>query len=182
MFACDGEMITLNKFLFLYCLKGSTHDGYFELLPWARKSRIGRGFPSSFCDWKSWLFFVSGMGWETLSNDFWVEVPRLLRKWEVPALSAYFHCSFFVFLPCFDYSSDEAWLFTALDRPDLEDKHRHRVCAALAYACEIENFDDLVDLRHLFDCCLGPDPLKYVLEEIRREEKSKTVYSLLHLF
>ena len=53
MFACDGEMITLNKFLFLYCLKASTHYGYFELLPWTRKSRIVRGFPSSFRDWKS---------------------------------------------------------------------------------------------------------------------------------
>ena len=31
--ACDGEMITLNKFLFLYSLKASTHYGYFEFLP-----------------------------------------------------------------------------------------------------------------------------------------------------
>ena len=30
--ACDGEMITLNEFLFLYHLKASTHYGYFELL------------------------------------------------------------------------------------------------------------------------------------------------------
>ena len=52
MSACDGEMITLNEFLFLYCLKASTHYGYFELLPWTRKSRIMKGFPSSFCDWK----------------------------------------------------------------------------------------------------------------------------------
>ena len=64
------------------------------------------------------------------------------------------------------------WFFAALDRPDLEDKHRHRVCAALSYAREIEDFDDLVDPHHLFDCCLGPEPSKYVLEKIRREEKS----------
>ena len=64
------------------------------------------------------------------------------------------------------------WFFAALDRPDLEDKHRHRVCAALAYARKIEDFDDLVDPRHLFDCCLGHEPSKYVLEKIRREEKS----------
>ena len=51
MSACDGEMITLNEFLFLYHLKTSTHYGYFELLPWDRKSRIVRGFPSSFWDW-----------------------------------------------------------------------------------------------------------------------------------
>ena len=91
MSACDGEMITLNEFLFLYRLKTFTHYGYFELLPWDRKSRIVRGFPSSFWDWKSRYFFISGTGWETLSNDFWGEVPRLLRKWEVPAFGAYFH-------------------------------------------------------------------------------------------
>ena len=90
----DGEMITLNKFLSLYHLKASTHYRYFELLPWDRKSRIVK-VPSSFRDWKSWYFFIFGMGWETLSDDFWGEVPRLLRKWEVPALGAHFHCFFF---------------------------------------------------------------------------------------
>ena len=30
----NGEMITLNEFLFLYRLKPSTHYGYFELSPW----------------------------------------------------------------------------------------------------------------------------------------------------
>ena len=29
----DGYTITLNEFLYLYCLKPSTHYGYFELLP-----------------------------------------------------------------------------------------------------------------------------------------------------
>ena len=70
VFACNGEMITLNEFLFLYHLKASTHYRYFELLPWDRKSRIVRGFPLSFCDWKSRYFFISGTGWETLSEDF----------------------------------------------------------------------------------------------------------------
>ena len=80
VFACDGEMISLNEFLFLYHLKASTHYGYFELLPWDRKSRIVRGFPSSLRDWKSCYFFVSRAGWETLSDNSWGEVPRLLRK------------------------------------------------------------------------------------------------------
>ena len=88
--ACDGEMITINEFLFLYHLRSSTHYGYFKLLPWDRKSRIMRGFPSSFHDWKSRYFFVSESGWETLSDHFWGEVPRLLWKWEVPTLGAYF--------------------------------------------------------------------------------------------
>lgn len=32
MSACEGDMITLNEFLYLYYLKPSTHYGYFELL------------------------------------------------------------------------------------------------------------------------------------------------------
>ena len=51
--ACEGDMITLNEFLYLYCLKPSTHHGYFELLPRDRKSRVVSGFLSSFRDWKS---------------------------------------------------------------------------------------------------------------------------------
>ena len=35
------------------------------------------------------IFFVSGDGWETLSNDFWGDVPRLLRRWETPLLGAF---------------------------------------------------------------------------------------------
>ena len=46
----DGDTITLNEFLYLYCLQPSTHYGYFELLPWNRESRIVRRFPTSFCD------------------------------------------------------------------------------------------------------------------------------------
>ena len=33
----------------------------------------------------------------------------------------------------------------------------------------------MVDPRHLFDCCLGLEPSEYVLEKIRREEKSKFI-------
>ena len=62
LYACDGEMITLNEFLYLYHLKASTHYGYFKLLSWDRKSRVLRGFPYSFRDWKSQYFFVSSKG------------------------------------------------------------------------------------------------------------------------
>ena len=41
------------------------------------------------------------------------------------------------------------WFFVALDCLDLEDKHRHWVRAVLAYPYEIDDFDDLVDPRHL---------------------------------
>ena len=110
MSACNGEMITLNEFLFLYRLKASTHYGYFELLPWDRKSRVVRGFPSSFCDWKSRYFFIFGKGWETLFDDFWGEVLRLLRKWEVPAFGVYFHYTFLSLFNHLNYSSKKVLL------------------------------------------------------------------------
>ena len=49
----DGDMITLNEFLYMYRLKPSTRYGYFELLPWNRESRIVHSFPTSFLDYKS---------------------------------------------------------------------------------------------------------------------------------
>ena len=44
---------------------------------------------SSFGYWKSRYFFVSGDGWETLSDDLWENVPRLLRRWETPLIGAF---------------------------------------------------------------------------------------------
>ena len=76
----DGDIITLNEFLYLYRLKPSTHYGYFELLPWNMESRIISSFPTSFRDWKSQCFFIYGSGWETMSDDLWGKVPWLLRK------------------------------------------------------------------------------------------------------
>ena len=43
----------------------------------------------------------------------------------------------------------------------------------IAYACEVDDFDDFVDPRQLYTCCFGPEPLRYMLEKIRRKEKSK---------
>ena len=46
---------------------------------------------------------MSGDGWETLSDEFWGDVPRLLHRWRAPSLSASsFHKSFFLlsFLVC----------------------------------------------------------------------------------
>ena len=65
----DKDIITLNEFLHLYRLKASTHNGYFELFPWNRESRIVRSFPTSFHDWKSRYFFVFGSGWKTMSDN-----------------------------------------------------------------------------------------------------------------
>ena len=71
----DGDMITLNEFLYLYCLKASTHYGYFELLPWNRESRIVCSFPTSFHGWKSRYFFVFGSRRETMTDNLWGEIP-----------------------------------------------------------------------------------------------------------
>ena len=75
----DGDMITLNEFTYLYRLKESKEFGYYEFVPWDRRSCLVVDLPSSFCYWKSRYFFVSGDGWKTLSNDFWGNVPKLLR-------------------------------------------------------------------------------------------------------
>ena len=66
----DGDMITLNEFIHLYHLKESKEFGYYERVPWDRKSRLDIDLPSSFRYWKSRYFFVLGDGWETLSDDF----------------------------------------------------------------------------------------------------------------
>ena len=66
----DEDMITLNKLVHLYRLKESKEFGYYELLPWDRKSRLVVKLLLSFRYWKFMYFFVLGDGWETLSDDF----------------------------------------------------------------------------------------------------------------
>ena len=66
----NGDMITLNEFVYLYRLKESKDFGYYELIPWDRRSRLIVDLLSSFCYWKSRYFFVSGDDWETFSDDF----------------------------------------------------------------------------------------------------------------
>ena len=71
-------------------------------------------------------------------------------------------------------------IFVVSDRPELESQYHEQVRATLAFTREIKDFDDLVDPHHLFDCCLGLEPSKYVLEKIFREDKGKFV--LVDLF
>ena len=85
----DGDMLIVNEFVHLYRLKESKEFVYYEFIPWDRKSRLVADLPSSFRYWKSRYFFVSGNGWETLSDDFWRDVPRLLHWWETPLLGAF---------------------------------------------------------------------------------------------
>ena len=76
----DGDMITLKEFIYLYRLEESKEFWYYKLMPWDRWSQLIVDLPMSFCYWMSRYFFVSGDGWETLSNDFWGDVPRLLHQ------------------------------------------------------------------------------------------------------
>ena len=61
-------MITINEFIYLYHLKEFKEFGYYEFVPWNRKSRLVVDLPSSFRNWKS--FFVSGDGWELFLMTF----------------------------------------------------------------------------------------------------------------
>ena len=65
----DRDMIKVDKLVYLYRLKESKEHGYYELVPWERRTRIIRGLPLSFRYWKSRFFFVSGNDFETLSNE-----------------------------------------------------------------------------------------------------------------
>ena len=66
--ATDEDMIKVDELVYLYCLKSSKEHEYYELVPWERRTRIVRDFPSSFRYWKSRLFFVFGDDFETPSN------------------------------------------------------------------------------------------------------------------
>ena len=66
--ATNGDMIKVGEPIYLYHLKESKEYGYYELVPWERRTRIVRGLPSFFRYWKSRFFFVSGDDFETPSN------------------------------------------------------------------------------------------------------------------
>ena len=65
----EGDMIKVDEFTYLYCLKESKEYRYYELVPWVRDARIIRGLPSSFRYGKSRFVFVPGDDWETNSNE-----------------------------------------------------------------------------------------------------------------
>ena len=81
-------MLRVDELVYLYCLKVSKEYGYYELVPWERRTRIVRGLPSSFRYWKSRFFFVLGDDFETSSGGVWGELPRLHRRWGTPTLGA----------------------------------------------------------------------------------------------
>ena len=64
----------------------------------------------------------------------------------------------------------------------MEDCYQVRVQATLLFALTIEDFEDLVDPHHLYDCCLGLEPFAFVLKKIIQEEKSMLSLSSLFFF
>ena len=87
-------MLRVDKLVYLYHLKASKEYGYYELVPWERRTRIVKGLPSSFRYWKSRFFFVSGDDFETPSSMVLGELSRLHRRWGTPTLGA----SMFLFI------------------------------------------------------------------------------------
>ena len=177
-------MIILNEFVYLYHLKESKEFGYYELVPWDRRSRIIVDLHSSFHYWKSRYFFVSGDSWETLSDDFWGDVHRLLRRWETPQLGAFaLHFFFFlVYLFTWIVPFDLVcvfFFFLVRDHPKLESRFEERVWAAVEYVSTIDNFDDIVDPRTLARHFLGPEPSHYILNAIHHEERSESFWRKL---
>ena len=86
--AANGDMIKVSELVNLYHLKESKEYGYYELVPWARRTRIVKGLPSSFRYWKSHFFFMSGYDFETPSSEAWGDIPRLLHRWRTSNLGA----------------------------------------------------------------------------------------------
>ena len=54
--AANEDMIKVSELVYLYRLKKSKEYGYYELVPWARRTRIVKGLASSFRYWKSRFF------------------------------------------------------------------------------------------------------------------------------
>ena len=86
--AAVEDMIKVGEFIHMYHLKESKEYGYYELVPWERKTRIIKGLPSSFKYWKSRFLFVFGDDFETSSNREWGDVQRLLCWWGTSTLGA----------------------------------------------------------------------------------------------
>ena len=106
----EGDMIRVNKFTYLYLLKESKEYGYYEFMPWVRKARIVTDLPLSFRYWKSQFFFVSRDDWETLPDEVWGDVPRLLRQWRTPSLGASFLYKSLCTSVCLSFSSSLTFL------------------------------------------------------------------------
>ena len=112
-----------------------------------------------------------------MSNDLWGEVPRLLRRWEIPTLVVLFFSSSLCFLFILLVSNFLTFFlirFAVVERPELEEQFQGRVEATLelAFTLSSEDFKGFVGARRFYKCCLGPEPSELVLEKITLEERS----------
>lgn len=152
--ATNRDMIKVGELVYLYRLKESKEYGYYELVPWERRTRIVRGLPSSFRYWKSRFFFVFGDEFETPFGRDWGNVLRLLHQWGVLTL--------------------------VKRRPKLNTRHNECVKQAIEYAKMIESWDDLIDPRTLAFYNLGLGPSSFVLCNI--DIKGKKSKCLVHQY
>ena len=73
--------------------------------------------------------------------------------------------------------------FAISDCPDLEGPNYGQIQAALAFAQEIEDFDDLIDPHHLFICFLGLSLLKTSWKRsVEKKKVSRLVFVTSCLF
>ena len=118
---------------------------------------------------------MSGDGWETLFDDFWGDVPRLLRWWETPCLGAFvfMFLLFIVLSVLIVLLTLRHFCFVVKEHLELEDKFEERVREAVKYARTIKDFDELVDPRMLACHCLGPEPSPCIFRALDREERKR---------
>ena len=112
-------------------------------------------------------------GWETSSDDFWGDVPRLLRRWETPCLGAFafMFILFMVLSVLIVLLTLRNFFLVVKEQPELKDKFEEQVLEAVKYTNTIEDFDKLVDPCTLAHHCLGLEPSPYVLHVINWEER-----------
>ena len=81
------------------------------------------------------------------------------------------------------FDSPSSVCFAVSERFELKDRYQGWVQAAPEFSFMIEDIDDLVDPRHLYDCCFGPEPSAHVLKKILWKEKNMHgLSSLLFIF
>ena len=149
-------------------------------MPCVRKARIIADLPSSIQYWKSRFFFMFEDEWETPSNEFWGEVPRLICRWRALSLGApSFRKSFFLLLfPWFVTNLFICCVSAVKKCPKLKSRYKERINVATKDAKSIDDFDDLVNPRTLARHCFGPEPSSFNSHAIEIKEKIKCLFGL----
>ena len=95
-----------------------------------------------------------GDDWETLFDEVWGDVPRLLCWWKASSLGASFlykslHCLLYahssVFFFLFYHQQLSCSLCAVMKRPRLKSRYKDRMEAIVKYTKKIDDFDDLID-------------------------------------